>query len=82
MTICVGEHPDCAGDGACARLVCMHSAIHGSRVRHPLELMAIAGSAFVVNLDCARRRDDVVRGRDAGAVYVLLAFAFFFATAS
>ena len=48
---------------------------------HPLELMAIAGSAFVVNAIALDGETTWFEGVMLVAVYVLLALAFFFATA-
>jgi len=49
---------------------------------HPLELMAIAGSAFVVNAIALDGETTWFEGVMLVAVYVLLALAFFFATAA
>jgi Ca2+:H+ antiporter len=49
---------------------------------HPLELMAIAGSAFVVNAIALDGETTWFEGVMLVAVYILLALAFFFATAS
>lgn len=49
---------------------------------HPLELMAIAGSAFVVNAIALDGETTWFEGIMLVAVYILLALAFFFATAS
>jgi Ca2+:H+ antiporter len=48
---------------------------------HPLELFAIAGSAFVVNAIALDGETTWFEGVMLIAVYVLLALAFFFATA-
>jgi Ca2+:H+ antiporter len=48
---------------------------------HPLELIAIAGSAFVVNAIALDGETTWFEGVMLVAVYVLLALAFFFATA-
>jgi Ca2+:H+ antiporter len=49
---------------------------------HPLELFAIAGSAFVVNAIALDGETTWFEGVMLMAVYALLALAFFFATAS
>jgi Ca2+:H+ antiporter len=47
---------------------------------HPLELMGIAGSAFVVNAIALDGETNWFEGVMLIAVYALLALAFFFAT--
>jgi len=84
MTICVGSSIQIALMTAPALVLASYARGHPMDLvfGHPLELMAIAGSAFVVNAIALDGETTWFEGVMLVAVYVLLALAFFFATAS
>ena len=84
MTICVGSSIQIALVTAPALVLVSYAFGHPMDLvfGHPLELMAIAGSAFVVNSIALDGETTWFEGVMLVAVYVLLALAFFFATAS
>jgi Ca2+:H+ antiporter len=84
MTISVGSSIQIALMTAPALVLGSHLLGHPMDLvfGHPLELMAIAGSAFVVNAIALDGETTWFEGIMLVAVYILLALAFFFATAS
>ena len=82
MTICVGSSIQIALMTAPALVLASYALGHPMDLvfGHPLELMAIAGSAFVVNAIALDGETTWFEGVMLVAVYVLLALAFFFAT--
>ena len=82
MTICVGSSIQIALMTAPALVLASYALGHAMDLvfGHPLELMAIAGSAFVVNAIALDGETTWFEGVMLVAVYVLLALAFFFAT--
>jgi Ca2+:H+ antiporter len=84
MTICVGSSIQIALVTAPALVLVSYALGHPMDLvfAHPLELMAIAASSFVVNSIALDGETTWFEGVMLVAVYVLLALAFFFATAS
>ena len=84
MTISVGSSIQIALMTAPALVLVSYALGHPMDLvfGHPLELIAIAGSAFVVNAIALDGETTWFEGVMLVAVYVLLALAFFFATAA